>query len=257
MQIKAIIMDGDGSTITHTNELPDSLRDLILGNPQIKWIMATGRSLDLLRQTPIAKYLTNDVPHIVDGGSKLMLLNGQSLAEHLLEPEELELLFSQIKADDLNFLYYSPDGIIGKAFVANASLQRKFKFTGIDIQFTHSINEFSEWAFHSRPSKILINAKSSIALDGLYYHQNDNNIDVTTHGIDKGTGCVELLKLLNLSPSEAVFIFNDKNDLPIVEHKDLVGLTTIKVGAWLPHIKATFSVNSPHEVADIVKQLIS
>ena len=34
--------------------------------------MATGRSLDLLRRLPIIDYLSTDVPHIVDGGSRLV-----------------------------------------------------------------------------------------------------------------------------------------------------------------------------------------
>jgi hypothetical protein len=44
-EIKAIIMDGDGSTITDKNELPVNLRILMVGNTLIHWIMATGRSL--------------------------------------------------------------------------------------------------------------------------------------------------------------------------------------------------------------------
>ena len=87
-KLKAIIMDGDGSSITHDGILPDSLRDLMVANPHINWIMATGRSLDLLRHLPIINYLSPDIPHILDGGSRLNKITGESLQDFFISPEE-------------------------------------------------------------------------------------------------------------------------------------------------------------------------
>jgi hydroxymethylpyrimidine pyrophosphatase-like HAD family hydrolase len=249
-------MDGDGSTLTHTNELPNSLRDLIIANPHIKWIMATGRSLDLLHRTPIAKYLTIDVPHILDGGSRLMYLDGTSLIDYFISQDELAVFFKVISPDAVNFIYYSPDGIHGYAFSNQDSFKQTLKLARNKVAFTNKIQEFANWMLDLPPTKILINTKQNIRLDGLYYHQNDNNIDITTHGVNKGSACWELINRLDLTPDEIVFVFNDKNDLPVLEHANLSSLTTIKVGDWLPQVTSTYSVESPHEVASILHQLI-
>ena len=255
-KIKAVIMDGDGSTLTHTNELPNNLRDLILANQHIKWMMATGRSLDLLHKTPIAKYLTADVPHIVDGGSRLMHLDGTSLVDHFLSDDELKLFFKIVSPAAVNFIYYSPDGINGYVFSSQENFKQTFVFDGDKVNFTDTIEEFASWTTSQPPTKILINTKQNINLDGLYYHQNGNNIDITAHGVNKGSACWELINRLNLMPHEVAFVFNDKNDLPVIEHPGLSGLVTIKVGDWLPQIPSMYSVDSPHDVALVIQQLI-
>ncbi|MCE3267766.1 MAG: hypothetical protein K0R49_18 [Burkholderiales bacterium] len=249
-------MDGDGSTITHKNELPDSLRDLMLKNVHIKWIMATGRSLDLLHKTPIAKYLSNDVPHIVDGGSRLMYLDGVNEASKFISNDELKLFHSLINDEDINFIYYSPDGINGFCYSLDKSIQEDIKFSGDNVSFTQKYKKFEDWTFRFPPAKIFVNTKRDIRLDGLYYNINENNVDITARDVNKGSACVELLNILELDQSEVAFVFNDKNDLPIVEHTNLTKLIKIKVGDALPEILSDFSVASPHNVAEIVKLLL-
>ena len=58
MAIKAVLMGGDGSTITYDNLVPDNLKAIIIHNQKIKWIMATGRSLELPQKNPIFNYLS-------------------------------------------------------------------------------------------------------------------------------------------------------------------------------------------------------
>ena len=65
------------------------------------------------------------------------------------------------------------------------------------------------------------------------------------------------MKILKISPREAAFVFNDKNDLPLVTHPLLQDITKIKVGSYLPEIKADYEVVSPYEVADVIANLIS
>jgi hydroxymethylpyrimidine pyrophosphatase-like HAD family hydrolase len=255
-KIKAVIMDGDGSTITHQNELPDSLRDLILNNPHIKWIMATGRSLDLLHKTPIARYLSDDVPHIVDGGSRLMYLDGVSKTSKFISKDELKLFHSSINSEDINFIYYSPDGINGFCYSVDQAIREDIKFNGNNVRFTQKREEFENWTFRFLPTKIFVNIKRNVSLDGLYYNINENNVDITARGVNKGSACVELLNILGLDQSEVAFVFNDKNDLPIVEHTNLSKLIKIKVGDALPEILSDFYVASPHHVAAVVQQLL-
>jgi hypothetical protein len=65
------------------------------------------------------------------------------------------------------------------------------------------------------------------------------------------------LEHLRISPAEAVFVFNDRNDLPLVEHPLLAAITKIKVGDYLPDVVADYSVATPYEVAAVLKQLIN
>lgn len=256
MRIKAVIMDGDGSTLTKDNRLPPNLKEMMCQNPKIKWIMATGRSLELLKKTPIYDYLSADVPHIIDGGSCLMFLNGECKTRHLIGLESIDLLFSKLILEKTNFIYYSPDGENGYTYSTEKNFQDTFKFHGETVCYTTNIEQFHEWISSYPPSKILLNVKEMFNLNGLYYHQNENNFDITEQNINKGSGCVELLEDLNILPNEAAFIFNDGNDLPIVEHPHLRDITKIKVGNYLPGVIANYSVNTPYDVVSILQRLI-
>jgi hydroxymethylpyrimidine pyrophosphatase-like HAD family hydrolase len=256
MKIKAVIMDGDGSTLTKNNLLPANLKEMICQNSQIKWIMATGRSLELLKKTPIYDCLSSGVPHIVDGGSCLMFLNGECKMRHLINLKSIELLFNKLILEKTNFVYYSHDGENSYAYSRVQNFQDTFKFHDEKVSYTSSITQFREWINDYPPSKILLNVTDHFDLSGLYYHQNENNFDITEQNINKGSACVELLNELGLLPSEVAFVFNDRNDLPIVEHLHLQDITKIKVGDYLPEVVADYNVKTPYDVVPILQQLI-
>jgi hydroxymethylpyrimidine pyrophosphatase-like HAD family hydrolase len=255
--IKAVIMDGDGSTITIQDKVfPDNLRQLIMANPQIKWIMATGRSLDLLRLLPIIDHLSPDVPHILDGGSRLNHIDGTVFEDYFLSPEELEHFFQQLDLGKINFLYYYLDEEHSFFYSENIELWRDH-LTFIHAQTTSDFIQFKAWCYQFPPTKIFIRVKEEITLQGLTWHQNEKNIDLTASGVSKGSSCIKLLEHLRISPAEAVFVFNDRNDLPLVEHPLLAAITKIKVGDYLPDVVADYSVATPYEVAAVLKQLIN
>lgn len=249
-------MDGDGSTITHDGILPDNLRNLIINNPHIKWIMATGRSLDLLRRLPIIDFLSRDVPHIVDGGGRLVMHSGSSVVDYYLTEEEIDCFFNQLDTQKVDFLYYFLDEKRSYIFSDNISRWHNLP-QFIAANATNSITKYRQWAMQNRPTKLFIRINSPINFVGLNWHQNEQNIDLTTKGITKGSTCVELLKTLNLLPRETAFVFNDKNDLPLVTHPLLQDIIKIKVGSYMPEIKADYEVVSPYEVANILIDLIS
>lgn len=254
-KLKAVIMDGDGSTITHDGILPDNLRELIVANPQVKWIMATGRSLDLLRRLPIIDYLSTDVPHIVDGGSRLVNQNGESIADFFISHDEIDLFFSQLDLQKVDFLYYYLDekrSYIYSQQIEHWSQRPQFS----SAQATSDIAIYRAWAKENQPTKIFIRVLQDIELKGLSWHQNERNIDLTAHGVNKGSTCSKLLTMLNLHPSEVAFVFNDRNDLPLVEHPELNEIVKIKVGDYLPDTPAEFHVATPYDVADVLQQLI-
>lgn len=255
-EIKAIIMDGDGSTITHDKQLPENLRQLIIANPHIKWIMATGRSLDLLRLLPIIDYLSHDTPHILDGGSRLNKITGESIEDYFMTTAELERFFRQLELDKIHFLYYYLDDD-HSFFFSHDTVKWQDHLTFLQAQATEEIEQFKHWCYQFHPSKIFIRVKEPLNLEGLTWHQNEQNIDLTSHGISKGSTCVRLLEHLQLTPQEVAFVFNDRNDLPLVEHPELQEITKIKVGDYLPETAADYHVATPHDVAEIIEQLIT
>lgn len=258
MAIKAVVMDVDGSTITHNNQLPDNLRDLMVNNPQIKWIIATGRSLELLKRTPIFEYISNDVTHIVDGGSMLVHKHGQIHSQHLLSQTDIDNFFSKLtQPEHINWLYYSPDGVRSLAYTLNPTLRERALSISDQVMVTESIAEFREWLRQHPTGKIFLQTIEEFDLSGVHYHQNENNFDVTRVGIHKGSGFVELLSVLNLTPEETVFVFNDRNDLPVINHPELQNVIKLKVGDYLPSVIADYHVATPHDVAAVLSQLIN
>lgn len=254
-KLKAIIMDGDGSSITHDGILPDSLRDLMVANPHINWIMATGRSLDLLRHLPIINYLSPDIPHILDGGSRLNKITGESLQDFFISPEEIECFFAQLDLSQIDFLYYYLDENRSYLFSQQIELWQERPMFINSTKF-NDIAKYKQIALDNPPTKVFMRVKEYFELRNLTWHNNEKNIDFTAHGIDKGSSCLKLLETLQIKPCESAFVFNDKNDLPLVLHPELQQITTIKVGDYLPEINSTYHVATPYEVADVLKNLI-
>ena len=207
-----IVMDGDGSTITHDHKLPDNLRNLILANPQIKWMMATGRSMDSLQSTPIYQYLSD-------------------------------------------YLYYSPDGVRGFAYTQNLEIANNLTKKLNNVQITEDINQFRTWLRDYPTGKISLNVKETYDLSELHYHQNENYFDFTSSGVNKGSAFAEMLNFMDLKANEVAFVFNDKNDLPIINHPALRDVIKIKVGDYLPEVKSDYQVATPYDVADILKNI--
>ena len=254
-QIKAVLMDGDGSTITHDGIFPDDLQQLITANPQVKWIMATGRSLDLLQRTLVIPFLSTDVPHIVDGGSRLMKTSGEIVHETTISPHELTTFFNQLPLDKVKFLYYFLDE--SKRFFYAPDLSHWDGHTLFQSSTkTTDIAQFKQFTTSNPPTKIFIRVSEEIKLHDVHWNQNELNIDLTAHGVNKGSACQHLLNLLGLKANEVAFVFNDKNDLPIILHTQLQDITTIKVGEYLPEVEANYTVATPYEVAEILKKLI-
>lgn len=254
--IKAVIMDGDGSTITHDEIFPDNLRSLIINNQHIKWIMATGRSFDLLRRLPIIDYLSKDVPHILDGGSRLTMYNGKSILDHYLSHAEIENFFAQLDIDKVNFIYYYLNDEQSYIFSPSNIDHWRAKPQFTQAKATDNLDEYKDWALTNIPTKIFLHVTSNIKLDGLNWHQNEHCIDLTACGTTKGSCCTKLLKMLQLTPEEVAFVFNDRNDLPLVLHPELTQITTIKVGNYLPDIVAHHHAADPYEVAGILAKLL-
>lgn len=254
-RIKLILMDGDGSTLDHNGSCPDSLQKFFIQNKEnYLFAMATGRSLDLLRRTEIIPFLTSNIPHIVDGGSKLMYLDEKVLFEEKLTIEEINLLEAQINQDNAIFMYSSINTENRVFYASDLSIWSSHSLFDSATK-TDSLVKFFAYLRENLPSKIFIKVKKQFVLKNINTNINELNIDVTHHCVDKGSACVKLLEFLNLAPHEVLFIFNDKNDLPIINHPKLKDIKKLKVGKYLPEVKADYFATSPQYVAEILQQI--
>lgn len=133
------------------------------------------------------------------------------------------------------------------------SLIKKFN----KVQITADINQFREWIEYYPTGKISLNVKHEYDLSELYYFQNENYFYFTSYGVNKGSAFVEMLNLLNIDAREVAFVFNDKNDLPIINHQQLQDVIKIKVGDYLPEVESDYHVATFYDVADILGNLIN
>ncbi len=110
-KIKMIIMDGDGSTLDQNGFMDSRLKNLIISRPDLKWVMATGRCMNLLRETDIFQFLSEETPHIVSGGAEIKYKNGDLMSEALLSHHDISTLFKLLKMNDVyNFIHFSKNG---------------------------------------------------------------------------------------------------------------------------------------------------
>lgn len=252
--IKAVIMDKDGSTIVSPNILPDELGELIQQNQHIHWVMATGRSLCNVLKSPMVELLNPEVPQIIEGGARVVNLNGECLQVSHLQTHEIEHFLKVVDLDALHYLFYSVDE--GGGFMYSNNLEYWQKQIMV-LRTTDDLSEFIAWFDEIKPAKLSVRVKRNIDLPGVNWTQNDSYIDVTTAGVHKGSAVLDVLAMLGVSPSETAFVFNDFNDLSVLEHPELSQIVKLKVGDLLPDVAADYELESPYDVARVLKGLLS
>ncbi|MCX5774719.1 MAG: HAD-IIB family hydrolase [Fusobacteria bacterium] len=253
--IKNILMDIDGTIFTIDRKFPENLSELIKIHPEINWLITSGRSLDLVRILPFASLVSQSLPHVLDGGSKLEYINGTIYDSVFLTTEELDTLFNQLSEDIVEFIY-SASSLDNRILFAEKPEKFNFNQEFASVKITNNFDEFQAWCYQIPPSKIFVHSTYKLDLKNLHFFQNECHFDVTHMGVDKGSGAKKLFTKFSLKPEETIMLFNDFNDLPLVEspffHKSL----KIKVGELLPNTPSDFTANTPYDVADILKSLI-
>lgn len=253
--IKLILMDKDGSTIAPGEILPDNLKSLILNSPNMNWSMATGRSFKNAILSPLGQCMTANALHIFDGGARIINSQGQIFYEALFTDQEIEIFFKQFKQKDAEHIFYAANNNGGLIWLNQANVDYKMRCPILKI--TTDLNEFKSWMFEvARPAKLSLKIYQSRKFHDLNWTYNTGFIDITPQNIDKGSACIKLLEQLNLKPEEAIFVFNDQNDLPLVNHPRLKNVIKLKVGDSLPNIKADYTAATPFEVAELLKIIL-
>ncbi len=253
--IKNILMDIDGSIFTSDRIFPENLALLMQAHPEINWILATGRSLDLVKILPFASYISQTLPHVLDGGSKLEYIDGRVLEKELLTLEELDTLFEQLSEEKIEFIYSASD-LDNRILYAEHVEKFNFNKDFDSVKVTYNFMEFQAWCYQRHPSKIFVHSKYKLDIKNLHFFQNECHFDVTHKGVDKGSGAEKLFSHFLLDPKNTVIIFNDFNDMPLVNSHFFKNSIKLKVGELLPEVKAEFCAKTPYEVADVLDSLL-
>lgn len=245
-------MDLDGSTLADKNVLPTELRALIQQHPQINWIITTGRSYPNFIRAPFKGLLPDDSLHIIEGGARIVQLDGTLLNEFGIQATELQHLFSIIDLSAIDYMYFCSPLLHGNAWYRHNDVIDKFNLPASN--YTFNFEEFKAMAYELNPGKVSLYRNQEFELVGLNYHSTGNNIDITTAQINKGSGCNLLLERLNIDASHALFIFNDFNDLPLINA--VPEIKKLKVGTLMPEISADYYAATPDDVAAVLRQLL-
>jgi len=253
--IKNILMDIDGSIFTTDRHFPEKLGELISAHPEINWILATGRSLDLVKILPFATLVSQTLPHVLDGGSKIEYISGTVFEKEPLTFDELDTLFSQLSEDKIEFIY-SASSLDNRILYAEKVEKFNFNEDFDSVKVTYNFEEFQAWCYQKPPSKIFVHSKYKLDIKNLHFFQNECHFDVTHSGVDKGSGAEKLFSHFLLDPSKTLIIFNDFNDLPLITSRFFKNSLKLKVGDLLPEIQTDFTAATPYEVVEILEPLL-
>lgn len=248
--IKAVVMDLDGSVLEN-GRLPKKTAHFIEARLDLTWIVATGRSFKTFATCAVPPLLHPDSIHCLEGGGRVMGVTGDTIFETLFTIDELNDFFNQIEPDDVSFIYYavSPEG--GFLYTQSEDLLME----GLpSLKMTNKIEDFKRWTLENRPSKIALKLKKVKDFKNLNWTRNEKQVDITPEGVDKGYAVKKILDYLKIDPSEAVFICNDYNDLPVIEA--LPGLIPITVGGKLANIDTPYKSPTPNQVTEILERII-
>lgn len=252
--IKAVIMDIDGSILVD-RQIPLELSKLISKTKSLYWIVNSGRNFNNIGKTSIVEYINPETPQIIESGSKIVNFNKYIYRRHILQSSEIDNLFRQLNSDilkNINYIFFT----IGLEHGVVYSPKRNFRVTVPYSKLATDLNQFKNLIYKNSVTKITINSDEPLNLIKLNCHLNGFNTDITTAGVDKGSAYIEVLNFLKLTPQETLFIFNDNNDLPVVNHNKLKGITLLKVGNRLPEIEAHHYVSDPKYVTQILKEIL-
>lgn len=251
--IDCVLMDLDGTTMTKDNLVPDNLSSLIRKRDQMHWIMVTGRSFASATRTPLAKLFSKETPHIFDGGATVMSLDGVPIHQRYLSPVEIDVFINSINTEDLEYIY-SCVGTVGGICWMRAS------YTNPELHIvkrTNDLAEYGSWIKSENVSKISVRKKNDFLLpDAINHFSNGTNIDITTASVDKGSGAKFIFEMLGIDPRKSIFLFNDKNDLPIINNIFFADVIKIKVGDSMPDIAADHNPSHPSDVAELLQKFI-
>lgn len=253
---KIIIMDLDGSILNPDGSIPENLQQLIKRSKNNYWSICTGRSYATTVMTGISKQIPMHALHVFDGGGLISSLSGHIYKTYFLSEKDKDsfINFFNANIDLIEYVFSSCDLTGGVVYS---------KISNLDfpaIGYVSNLSDYASLIYGNKLTKISIRMKNefdrnNFSMAGCNFNISTKNIDITSINTNKGSAVCEVLKNLNYKSEDVIFVFNDYNDLPVINHPDLSDITKIRVGNSVD-IASEYSVDSQDDVAEILSLLI-
>jgi hydroxymethylpyrimidine pyrophosphatase-like HAD family hydrolase len=226
------------------------LASLIRSTPGIDWIVATGRGFASAVRTPVASCTSQRALHVFDGGATIASFDRHEISRVSLTRRELRVARSLIDATRVKYIYASV-GLSGGIVWASDETD----MGSILVSYrTSSEKAFWKEIYQRKVSKLTLRQKHRFEVR-TWCTRNEDHIDITRRGTNKATGAREVFQACRLDPADAIFIFNDENDLPVLKMPFFKDLALLKVGGRLPNVQSHFHVRDPNDVAAVLRDI--
>jgi hydroxymethylpyrimidine pyrophosphatase-like HAD family hydrolase len=246
-------MDLDGSTLTHDGKVPGALALLIQRNPHVHWIMVTGRSFAGAIATAFGSLLPKDSFHVFDGGAMIATLHGKIMYRRALPKLDVIKLSASLYLHPWEYVFGSHGTDPG--FVCCRDPCTKLPPS---VRSTENLSTFLCWVFAEGVQKLSVQGMDTAGIpDQINHYSNGKIIDFLPPEVNKASGVQHILSLLSVIPEDTAFVFDDKNDLPVIGSSALRGMYRIKVGDKLPTVAAHATVRDATVVASALRDWLS
>lgn len=199
------------------------------------------------------KFLSEEIPLILENGSRLVWFNGNVLLERQLSEEEIEFLIETIdrQLDLVDFVSFFPRPLEKANFLLWSEVGKRLARGAFVGRKTTDPDKFYRWLREQPvPTHVLVRSSQGISLAGLQAAPGGYFSNITTQGVDKALGVRVILNILGIAPHEAVYAGNDANDRSVFTSPLLAEMKKIVVGnsPALMDIEADFRVSDPSQL---------
>lgn len=221
--MKLVVFDIDG-VILHNNVPVDNVARSIrkLSDRGIKYTFCTGRGY--LRSLEVTKEIYPELPFIVEDGGKIIYTNGKQIVVHPIKREKILNLrpILHTYAEELIFANFCPINGYKYRFLAfDEKIINDIKClpTYYAEALTNNPDKFISWAVEFGCAKITLkikdNSNISINSNMEYSFSEKQFCCFNAEGINKGSGLLDLVSILNIPLNNIIVIGNDFNDIPM------------------------------------------
>lgn len=240
MNIKAIILDMDGTMLNEESKVSEELHQYLrcLRQNGLKVFIATGRTLLEIENVVPEGF---KVDGFVTSNGMAAFIEEEQLFQHSLEPTLVEQLIRKARKRNL---YYEIHPAVGNRYVLKDDQEMILHM--IKGERPLSVEE-NEWLSRKAAVEEHINWKDELHPNNIskiyFFHTNkgkienwisfleelklqygfssssstENNVEVMAENINKATGVEYLLKRYNLSFEEVLAVGDGENDLPLLK----------------------------------------
>ncbi|WP_182200228.1 Cof-type HAD-IIB family hydrolase [Paraliobacillus salinarum] len=240
MNIKAIALDMDGTTLDSNNTVSEELIGTLknIRDKDIKIILSTGRTM-----SEIGDVLPVDFPYdgAVTSNGMGCYADNQEVFQYVLEPNLVNQVIAKAKANGIYYEIHTKKGnrfaleedkslmaqeVYGDVPPTLGDNERNARYDAFERKiswepqlitddivkiyfFSKHLNKINLW------KQYLIEMKNNMPFTTS--SSSDHNVEIMVEGVSKATGLHLLLQRFNVKPKDLLVVGDGENDLPMFE----------------------------------------